>query len=177
VPKTTKKPKPARATPTPKVNKTTTEPPLKTKAKAGATPPPPPTAKPTGAQPRDERLPAPGTVLQKKDRYGKVRCECTVEADGISYQGFRFKSLSAAAMAAAKDLGLGGAQNGFVFWGLVKPPRPARDPQEALGKAWARYHARLQEMISSGVPDDARKQIRVEIQKHAAALAEITKEL
>lgn len=31
----------------------------------------------------DPRLPASGTVLQKKDRHGAVRCECTVE-EGVT---------------------------------------------------------------------------------------------
>ena len=54
----------------------------------------------------DPRLPAAGTVLQKRDRHGAVRCECTIEEGGIRYAGKVYRSLSAAAMAAAKDLGL-----------------------------------------------------------------------
>ena len=54
----------------------------------------------------DPRLPAPGTVLEKRDRHGAVRCECTVEEGGIRYAGKVYRSLSSAAMAAAKDLGL-----------------------------------------------------------------------
>jgi uncharacterized membrane protein len=75
-------------------------------APPNATPPKP--APTTTAAPHapDARLPAPGTLLQKRDRHGAVRCECTVEADGIRYAGKIYKSLSAAAMAAAKDLGL-----------------------------------------------------------------------
>src|SRR4051794_8463426 len=52
---------------------------------------------------QDPRMPAPGTVIQKKDRYGIVRCECTVEEGGIRYAATLYRSLSAAAMAAAKD--------------------------------------------------------------------------
>lgn len=40
------------------------------------------------------------------DRHGSVRCECTVEDGGVRYAGKVYRSLSAAAMAAAKDLGL-----------------------------------------------------------------------
>jgi hypothetical protein len=69
---------------------------------------------------RDSRLPAPGTVLKKLDRHGAVRCECKVTDAGIVYKGETFRSLSAAAMAAAKDLGTKGAVNGFLFWGLIK---------------------------------------------------------
>jgi len=70
----------------------------------------------------DPRLPKVGTTIEKKDRAGKVRCSCRVEADGIRYGGKLYHSLSAAAMAAAKHLGLSsGAINGFLFWGLTKP--------------------------------------------------------
>ena len=84
-------------------------------------------SKATAPRARDPRLPAPGTVLQKKDRQGVARCECTVEEDGIRFKGTLYRSLSAAAMAASKDLGLGGqAQNGFLFWGLVRQKSRAR---------------------------------------------------
>jgi Protein of unknown function (DUF2924) len=64
----------------------------------------------------DARLPAPGTVLQKRDRHGAVRCECTVEEGGFRYAGEVYRSLSAAAMAAAKGLGLQNkTQNGWAF--------------------------------------------------------------
>ena len=36
---------------------------------------------------RDSRLPSIGTVIEKKDRTGKVRCRCTVKADRIEYKG------------------------------------------------------------------------------------------
>ena len=63
-----------------------------------------------------------GTKLQKLDREGNVRCECTVEEGGYRYEKTVFRSLSAAAAAAAKDLGLAGKSfNGYVFWGLTKP--------------------------------------------------------
>lgn len=81
----------------------------------------------------DPRLPAPGTVLQKRDRHGAVRCECTVEEGGIRYADKVYRSLSSAAMAAAKNLGLTNkTQNGFTFWGLSKPPRRPSDPLVAL---------------------------------------------
>ncbi len=112
-----------------------------------ASSPPKGAAKATKAvRARDPRLPEPGTVLQKKDRKGEVRCECTVEENGIRYQGTLYRSLSAAAMAASKDLGKGkGAQNGYLFWGIIKQPARVGDPVAALEKAWARYepHAKL----------------------------------
>ena len=67
----------------------------------------------------DPRLPSVGTVIQKRDRYGNVRCKCKVEKHGIRYNGTVYRSLSGAAMAAATDLGLGSpTQNGFLFWAL-----------------------------------------------------------
>ena len=42
-----------------------------------------------------------GTKLQKLDRQGEVRCECTVEEGGFRYGKTVFRSLSAAAAAAA----------------------------------------------------------------------------
>ncbi|TMA84747.1 MAG: DUF2924 domain-containing protein [Deltaproteobacteria bacterium] len=79
-----------------------------------------------------------GTVLRKLDRKGKTRCECTVEAEGYRYKGTVHGSLSGAAAAAAKDLGLSGTSfNGYVFWGLTKPGRAtALDRLEHL---WNRY--------------------------------------
>jgi hypothetical protein len=65
-----------------------------------------------------------GTKLQKLDRAGTVRCECIVEEGGYRYGKTVFRSLSAAAAAAAQDLGLAGKSfNGYVFWGLTKPGR------------------------------------------------------
>ncbi len=60
-------------------------------------------AAPAVAHAPDAHLPAPGTLLQKRDRHGAVRCECTVEEGGIRHAGHFYRSLSAAAMAAAKD--------------------------------------------------------------------------
>jgi hypothetical protein len=66
----------------------------------------------------DPRMPPSGTVLQKLDRHGTVRCECTIEEGGFRYAGELYRSLSAAAMAAAKDLGLANkTQNGWSYWG------------------------------------------------------------
>ena len=101
-------------------------------------------AKPAAApRERDPRLPPPGTVLKKLSRAGAVRCECKVTETGFIYKGETFRSLSAAAMAAAKDLGVAGAQNGYVFWSLVKPAPRVTDPVEALQAAWIRYHERV----------------------------------
>jgi hypothetical protein len=61
-----------------------------------ATPPKAAPATPAAPHTPDPRLPAPGTLLQKRDRHGAVRCECTVEDGGIRYAGKVYRSLSAA---------------------------------------------------------------------------------
>lgn len=83
-----------------------------------------------------------------------MRCECTVEADGVRYNGASYRSLSSAAMAASKDLGLGGrAMNGFLFWGLIKQPVRETDPIAALEHAWERYRSRTFEATMPKVAD------------------------
>lgn len=139
-----------------------------------ATPKEPKPAYPVREQARDPRLPEPGTVIQKRDRQGNVRCECTVEADGVRYNGTLYRSLSAAAMAAAKDLNLGGkTQNGFTFWGLSKPPRKGVDPLASLDKAWQRYRDRLHATLSNGITDENRERVHALIQQHSEAIAEV----
>ncbi len=135
-------------------------------------------AVPTAERPRDPRLPPPGTVLQKKDRHGAVRCECTIEEGGIRYKGTTYRSLSSAAMAAAKDLGLGGSQNGYLFWGVVKQERRPSDPLAALERGWTGYHARAPGAVASTTSDDgARARVKDVIARQAGALAEITQAL
>jgi hypothetical protein len=135
----------------------------------------PPEAKrsaPAAPRTPDPRLPAPGTVLQKRDRHGAVRCECTIEEGGaIRYAGKTYRSLSSAAMAAAKDLGLGGkTQNGFSFWGLSKPPRRPSDPLVTLERAWARYHGNVEALVKEGVTDENRSTVVATIRRHAQVI-------
>jgi hypothetical protein len=118
----------------------------------------------------DSRLPPPGTLLQKLDRHGAVRCECTIEEGGIRYAGTLYRSISAAAMAAAKDLGLANrTQNGFSFFGLTKPTRPPKDPLQALERVWERYHGQV-ETIAKSATDESRGLIATAIGKHAKAI-------
>lgn len=122
---------------------------------------------------RDARLPAAGTVLQKRDRNGTVRCECVVEEAGIRYKGTLYRSLSSAAMAAAKDLGLGGrSQNGYTFFGLSKPPRHGVDPLAALGRAWERYRDRTTAVVGAAKDDD-RPRVHDVLGEHAEALKDL----
>ena len=116
------------------------------------------TKKPSKSAPRTAAKPqasqpalTPGTVLRKTDREGKVRCECTVEAGGFRYEGKLYNSLSGAASAAAKDLGLSGTSfNGYVFWGL-KPS--GRDPLHRVEHLWQRYSNAAAQLLKAGGPE------------------------
>ncbi len=126
------------------------------------------------ASTQDPRLPPPGTLLQKRDRHGVVRCECTVEKEGIRYAGKVYRSFSAAAMAAAKDLGLGGkTQNGFTFWGLSKPPRPEKDRLAALERAWERYMGSAESLVKAGAGEESQGKVLAAMRKHADTLAHL----
>ena len=105
----------------------------------------------------------PGSVLHKLDRGGKTRCECTVEVEGYRYKGTVYGSLSGAAAAAAKDLGLSGKSfNGYVFWGLAKPGHAtALDRLEHL---WNRYSAAAIALMKSAGKAAALERIK---QHHA----------
>jgi hypothetical protein len=119
----------------------------------------------------DPRLPPPGTLLKKLDRHGAVRCECTVEEGGFRYAGELYRSLSAAAMAAAKDLGLNNrTQNGFAFFGITKPSRRPSDPLAALDRIWERYQANVEALVKGGVTDENRSQVVAAISKHAQVI-------
>ncbi len=112
------------------------------------------------------RLPPVGTVIQKRDRCGAIRCECMVDEGGIRYNGQLYGSLSGAAMAAAVDLGLPNkTQNGFTFWGLTKPTRMLDAPEAALKKACARFHG-LATAVAKGVTDENRAKVRATLQQH-----------
>jgi hypothetical protein len=122
----------------------------------------------------DPRLPAVGTTIEKRDRRGAVRCKCTVEEGGVRYAGKVYPSLSGAAMAAAKDLGLKNkTQNGFIFWGLVKPPRPESDPIQGLERAWERYRERAEALVKNGVTEENRNEVVASIGKHTQLIEEL----
>ena len=105
----------------------------------------------------DERLPPPGTVIEKRDRHGKLRCKCTMlEGGKVRYNGHVYASISAAAMAAAKDLELENkTQNGYTFWGLSKPPRAASHGESA-DRAWERCSAHLKATLGKELTAEAR---------------------
>jgi hypothetical protein len=134
-----------------------------------------PAATTAAAQPRepDPRLPPVGTVIEKRDRSGKVRCTCTVEEGGIRYKGTLYKSLSGAALAAAKDLGLTNrSANGWVFWGITKVPRSGSDALATLTRAWERYRERAGAVVAAAKDDD-RARVRDLLGEHAEALEDL----
>lgn len=125
---------------------------------------------------RDERLPPVGTKLVKRDRRGTVRAECEVEADGIRYAGVVYRSLSAAASAAAKELGLKAAVNGFSWWGLVKTTRPAMNPAERLRNLGLRYEERARSFLTATPTEEVAPTIREQLEKHAARVQRLLNE-
>jgi hypothetical protein len=61
-------------------------------------------------------------------------------------------------------------QNGFVFWGLSKPPRKAGDPLVALERAWERYQGQVLALLKGGVTDDNRVEVAATIAGHVQAI-------
>lgn len=119
----------------------------------------------------DSRMPAIGTVLQKQDRQGTLRCECEVVEGGVRYGGAVYRSLSSAAVAAAKDLGLAAkALNGFTFWGVTKPARAARDPLAALQRAWDRYQSTVESAVELAKKGDHRDPVLTTLLRHVRVL-------
>ena len=113
-------------------------------------------------------------MIEKRDRHGAVRCTCTVEQGGVRYAGTLYGSISSAALAAANDLGLKNkTQNGFIFWGIVKPTRPAGEPVAALEEAWQRYRSRAQALVDAGLDEAARTDAATLLGQHARAVQEI----
>jgi Protein of unknown function (DUF2924) len=112
----------------------------------------------------------PGTVLRKTDRNGKVRCECAVEPGGYRYEGKLYGSLSGAAAAAAKAVGLSGTSfNGYVFWGLSQPA--GRDPLHRVEHLWRRYSNATAQALKAGGPEKAALLAR--LRQHAAQIKSI----
>jgi hypothetical protein len=127
----------------------------------------------SGARRRDERLPAVGTVLVKRDRDGQPRCECAVEEGGFRYASKLHRSLSGAASAAAADLGIKGRVNGYVFWGLVKAARPPKNPAEYLRKIATRYEEQVAALLKKDATPEVQAEVRRELEAHAAHLTEL----
>jgi hypothetical protein len=100
-----------------------------------------------------------------------------VTEDGILYKGQTFRSLSGAAKAAAKDLGISGCQNGYLFWGLIRQQPRITDPVEALEAAWKRYHERVKAITGSGLEKPVLVKVFNALEIQAREIAEISKSL
>jgi len=74
-------------------------------------------------------------------------------------------------MAASKDMGLGGrAQNGYLFWGIIRQPARESDPVAALERVWERYQSRAKGILAAGLSDETKAKVLSAVRKHAAAL-------
>ncbi len=136
------------------------------------------TATPTAAALSDSRMPAIGTVLQKRDRQGTLRCECEIVEGGVRYGGTVYRSLSSAAVAAAKDLGLAAkAMNGFTFWGVTKLARPATDPLGGLERAWNKYQARLEGVLERAKAGEHKEPALATLERHTRVLQNLKDEV
>lgn len=144
-------------------------------ALSSASAPAPRIASGTAPRMRDGRLPPIGTKLLKHDRLGRVRCECEVTAQGFVYRSTTYRSLSAAAAAAAKDLGISTAVNGYVFFSLAKPSRTAKDPVEDLAALGEKYAARASLLLKGASSSDSGAGIRRTIEAHAKAVDGVLK--
>lgn len=137
-----------------------------------------PPATTEGAATNDSRMPAIGTVLQKRNRKGTLRCECEVVEGGVRYGGTVYRSLSSAAVAAAKDLGLAAkAMNGFTFWGVTRPARPATDPLGGLERAWNKYQARLEGVLERAKAGEHKEPALTLLERHARVLQNLHQEV
>jgi hypothetical protein len=122
---------------------------------------------------RDPRLPPVGTKLLKRDRSGSVLVECLVEEGGFRYRGTLYSSLSAAASAAAKDLGVSSSVNGFVWFGLAKPTRPVRNAVDHLRTIADRFQREAAAYLARMDPPEKLAEVRREVEAHAARLADL----
>jgi len=126
----------------------------------------------------ESRMPSIGTILQKRDRQGTLRCECEIVEGGVRYGGTVYRSLSSAAVAAAKDLGLAAkAMNGFTFWGVTKPARSAANPLGGLERAWNRYQARLEAVLERARAGEHKEPAISTLERHTRVLQNLREEV
>ena len=82
-----------------------------------------------GAKPRDPRLPAAGTTLVRPYKGKDYRV--TVLEDGFRYDGTEFRSLSKLASVISRQPSV----NGFLWFRLTEPGKPAPKPRNAKATA------------------------------------------
>lgn len=121
----------------------------------------------------EARLPQVPTTLVRRNRHGVIQCECTVGPDGIFYKGQRYGSLSGAASAASKDLGLSPAVNGYVFFQLAKPARARIDAVERLRRLGNRYEEHLAALLMARSDEVPNFEVKAEIEAHRHRLEKI----
>lgn len=121
----------------------------------------------------DPRLPQVPTTLVRRDRHGVAQCECTVGPDGIFYNGQRYRSLSGAASAASKDLGLNPVVNGYVFFQLIKPARTRMGDLERLQNMGKRYEEHLDALLAGRPGEPPNDAVKNESEAHAERVARI----
>ena len=123
----------------------------------------------------------PGQIIEKK-RGGETIATLRVTTDGkFEYNGSVYSSISAAALACAKNLGLSSKTlNGWAFWGLAKRPvsngtprvrtAPAITAGSPLARLVAQYEIKANELLERPGADN-RTKVRNEILSHAQQLA------
>ena len=100
--------------------------------------------------------PAVGTELTKTVKGNTAKC--VVYSDVFVYNGVQYKSLSAAAIVAAKDLGLKSTtQDGWALWGLKKarssePQEPVSLPLAFTPEPGLGHFTQIEEMITPPLP-------------------------
>lgn len=115
----------------------------------------------------DKRLPAAGTVLRKVARNGRS-AECTIEAAGVRYNGRIYRSLSGAAVAAAKKLRLTSTNlNGFAFWGLGRAKKTEAQLLAELNRSFGRYCTKARGLLELY---GHREQSTTAVEQHAVQL-------
>ena len=91
-------------------------------------------------------------MIVKSDRHGQERVRCQIVEGGVLYAGTTYKSLSAAAVAAARDLGLATKTlNGWAWWGIAKPARATttkKSAADALAQLFDRYREKATAAIA-----------------------------
>jgi hypothetical protein len=93
----------------------------------------------------------------------------------VRYKETTYQSLSAAALAASRDLGLTAKTlDGWAWWGLKtrQAPTGSRAVTDLLTRAFAAYHERAAGLLKSASAEDADK-LRQVLRAQSAALSEL----
>jgi len=119
---------------------------------------------------------------------------------GVEYNDIEYRSLSASAAAAAKDLGIKCNQvnertragmvahfaakdlgikcnqvNGFLFWNLAKAVARPVDPMGALNRAWERFHERASSLLADAKNDEVLATLFTALGRHIDQLEDMVR--